>query len=342
MCIKRSWAEPVLKVVQILLDDRDVLGRYEQETPFFGSAPTALLEGFAQLGSQIEIHVITCTRKNMPAPAKLAENIFYHQVIIPGGYRRTLFIKAIRDVQKVIRQINPDVVHGQGTEDYPALCAAFSGYPNCTTIHGNMRQVARRLGYRPFFPMVMTACAEWIALRKTNAVVCNSHYTAQCVGKLNPCKPQIFNAVRSSFFNEAVRLEDVNAPHTVNATKTLLCIGHILPYKNQIALIHALDTIPDIDLLFAGRCNPAEPYGQAFLKEISNRSWCTHLGEIKLRDLQHRLKQSHGVIHPTLEDSFGLAVAEAQGLGVPVAASAIGGLPDLITHGVTGLLFNPH
>ena len=324
-----------LKIVQIIPDDRDVRRQYDLELPFFGPAPTALLEGFVCLGSEVETHVVACVRRELPVPQKLAGNIWYHQVLVPGGYRRTVFVDAVHKVNAQIRQINPDVVHGQGTEEYPGLCAAFSGYLNCITIHGNMRAVARKLGYRPFPHMHLAAIFEALALKKTDAVFCNSSYTDQCVGRLNRNKLRIFNAVRSQFFDVKGALEK---------ERTLLCIGHILPYKNQIALIHALDKMPGIEnvkLLFAGHCCPEDDYGHKFLEEVSARNWCEYAGRLELPALQELLGRCAGVVHPTLEDSFGLAVAEAQAAGVPVAASAIGGIPDLIAQGKTGLLFNP-
>lgn len=324
-----------MKICQIIADDRDARSAYHYSEPFFGPAPAALLEGFSCLGSEAEVHVVACVRRELPAPQKLADNILYHQVIIPGGYRRTFFIKAIQRVREKIRIINPDLIHGQGTEDYQGVCAVFSGYPNCITIHGNMRAVARQMGYRPFPYMHLAAIFEALALKKTDAVFCNSSYTDQCVGRLNRNKPRIFNAVRSQFFEVKGVLEK---------ERTLLCIGHILPYKNQIALIYALDKMPGIEnvkLLFAGHCCPDDDYGRQFLEEVSARSWCEYAGRLELSALQELLGRCAGVVHPTLEDSFGLAVAEAQAAGVPVAASAIGGIPDLIAHGKTGLLFNP-
>jgi glycosyltransferase involved in cell wall biosynthesis len=334
----------MLKVVQIIPDERDVWG-FDADSPSFGSAPTALLEGFAQFPDQVDVHVVSCIRRPLPAPAILSGNIHYHAVPVSGGYRRTLFTEAVRRTRAVIRKIDPDIVHGQGNEDYPGLCAVFSGFPNVVTVHGNMRAVAARRRFRPLPHMLLACAIEWIALRRADTVFCNSAYTDRQVKPLNEKRHRVFNAVRSDFFSLAAKEISTSKGNGVGANcRTLLCSGTVVEYKNQIGLIRALDAWEGprpFRLLFAGGSRPELPYVRRFLDLVRERDWCDYRGRLEAAELLHLLADIDGVVHPTLEDSFGLAVAEAQAAGLPVAASSIGGIPDLIEDGKTGFLFDP-
>ena len=46
----------------------------------------------------------------------------------------------------------------------------------------------------------------------------------------------------------------------------------------------------------------------------------------------------HVLLMPSEMESFGLASLEAMACGVPPVATKVGGLPELVTHGVNGFL----
>lgn len=53
------------------------------------------------------------------------------------------------------------------------------------------------------------------------------------------------------------------------------------------------------------------------------------------------LAQADLLLMPSLTESFCLAALEAMACGVPVLATEVGGLPEVVVHGETGLLFPP-
>jgi L-malate glycosyltransferase len=57
--------------------------------------------------------------------------------------------------------------------------------------------------------------------------------------------------------------------------------------------------------------------------------------------VQQKLGAADLFLLPSDEESFGLAALEAMACEVPVVATNVGGLPEVVTHGVDGYLFEP-
>ena len=47
---------------------------------------------------------------------------------------------------------------------------------------------------------------------------------------------------------------------------------------------------------------------------------------------------AHLYVHSALEEAFGIAIAEAMAAGLPVVATCVGGIPDVVADGETGWL----
>lgn len=325
-----------MRVAILTSDNRESFKDYTNPMPCMGFAPDALLQGFAGL-PDAEIHVVSCLQQPVSSPEKLADNIWYHGLLAPKiGWLRTGYQGCIRAVRRKLQEIRPDIVHGQGTERDCAISAAFSGFLNVVTVHGNMRLIAQVNHARPFSFLWLAARLESFTLPRTDGVVCITHYTRAAVAGLARRTWVLPNAVDASFF-------DVQAAPDADATPIVLCVGAVCPRKNQNDFIRALDPLAKekkFKLVFLGQPEKGA-YGQKFLQLVRERPWCEHVGFVNREQLKARLKTATFLALPTLEDNCPMVVLEAMAAGVPVLASKVGGVPDLIEHEKTGLFCAP-
>jgi len=93
-----------------------------------------------------------------------------------------------------------------------------------------------------------------------------------------------------------------------------------------------------LPLVIAG----AGPLAATVEKWAAARSDVRYLGLLDREQCARVLRASAAVVVPSvLPETFGLVAVEAMSAGVPVVAAAHGGPPELVAHGVTGLLHIP-
>jgi glycosyltransferase involved in cell wall biosynthesis len=327
-----------MRLALLTTDNREHFKDYSNPQPYFGTAPEALLEGFKTMPKDIEVHVLSCLQKvPISSPEKLADNIYYHALHVPNiGWMKTGYLGCSRAVRRRLRQIQPNVVHGQGTERDCAISAVRSGYPNVLTIHGNMRLIADFLHAKPFSYYWLATRLERLCLERTNGVVAISSYTQSNISPYTSRTWLVPNAVHPSFFD---------APRQPDPTPRILCLANIGPRKNQIGLIKALDSLAKtrpLQLVFGGGGSEVDAYFREFTKMVAARPWCEYVGSLDKGALQTEMSRAAIGVLPSFEDNCPMVILEAAAAGLPFAASLVGGIPDLIFNGETGLLFDPH
>jgi glycosyltransferase involved in cell wall biosynthesis len=317
-------------IVQLTTDNREPFREYHKTAPWFGTAPEALLQGFAQL-PEVKVHVVSCTQQPMAAsPEKLADNVWFHSLHVPKlGWMRTGYQGCVRAVRRKLRELQPDIVHGQGTERDCALSAVFSGYPNVLTIHGNARSIARVYRARPLSYWWLAARLEPIALRRTAGVFCNSEFTENEVKPFARRRWRVPNALRLPFFASA-------PPRQPSGPPLLLNIGVVEPRKQQVELLHQAQQWRSrglrFRLRFIGKADGKFAYAARLLDEIAAlraEDWVDHVPSMNCEEIISALDQADALIHVPTEEAFGLVAGEAMARGCRLFGFAVGGVREI-------------
>lgn len=121
----------------------------------------------------------------------------------------------------------------------------------------------------------------------------------------------------------------------------LLAAAYLLPEKGVDVLVRACGLIADLTwrLLIVGDGPELEHLRQLAAESgIADRVEFTGLRD----DVAGLMREADVFIHPAIwEEAFGLTITEAMASGCATIASRIGGIPEIIEEGVSGLLVTP-
>jgi len=103
--------------------------------------------------------------------------------------------------------------------------------------------------------------------------------------------------------------------------------------------------IPNVTFVIRGPISDANYFGE--LREMIRKKGLGEqvvlAGETRsYEDLPGILASADVFLHPSRDESLGLAIAEALACGVPVVATRVGGIPELVEHMGNGLLVEPN
>jgi glycosyltransferase involved in cell wall biosynthesis len=121
----------------------------------------------------------------------------------------------------------------------------------------------------------------------------------------------------------------VGIPATLRPVK-----GHLFFIK---AIPEILKQIPNCHFIFSGKIE--SPFSLSIINQLKHYTWksqCHFLGEIQ--SMEHFYNASDLLCVPSRSESFGRVVIEAFAMGKPVIGTAVGGIPEIISDGVDGIL----
>lgn len=231
---------------------------------------------------------------------------------------------------RTLNKINPDIVHAHGTESSYAISAIKSDYPCVITIQGILSNLIQQdFSLRYFIGQHL----ERYAVKKCHNFIANSPFARDFVLSINETANvfHIENPIHSSFF-QIQRRYDIEC-------KKVVFVGSLLRTKGVEELLQATALIKSIKVSIIGSGTPLyEKKLTAIATELKINDRINWLGYRTSEQIAEELQNAACLVLPSYMETNPTVISESMGAGVPVVASCVGGVPDLIKDGITGRL----
>ncbi|MGB5819492.1 MAG: glycosyltransferase family 4 protein [Saonia sp.] len=324
----------------------------------------------------ISLTVVT-SRPKVKKYQGIINNINYY--LLSGSKDRAKYDSSLEPQwKKIVEEINPDVVHIHGTE-YAQGLALIKVCPELKfviSIQGLISVYSRyyyagiakedlmkHITIRDFFKRDSVIRAqlkfeqkgrdvELAYLRNAKDVIGRTQWDFDHTKTINPNSTYHFcnESLRDPFYSSVKWNKNTKTDHTLFLSQA----GY--PLKGLHKVIEAVSIVkrkfPDIHIKVAGsniinkttlkerlRLGGYQSYLNSLLKQHGLKDHITFTGPLSSEQMIQEYLNCHIFICPSSIENSPNSLGEAQLLGVPCIASYVGGVPDMVVDGETGLLY---
>jgi glycosyltransferase involved in cell wall biosynthesis len=256
--------------------------------------------------------------------------------VIPA--RGMLDLTWLRQFRRLLRDRQVGLVHAHefDANTYGTLGGRLAGIPTVATVHGRSYYAdrgRRRLAYR--------------LVSRAGTMVAVSEDVRRFVVERTGVAPDRIRVIYNGIAPGARVPDDTRAALRQKlgigaSERVVLVVGNLYPVKGHEYLLDALPEVlgacPSTVVLLAGRGD----------RERSLREQAARLGiDPRVRflglrdDVPALLAIADLFVQPSLSEGLSIAILEAMAAGKPVITTSVGGNPELVVDGETGLLVPP-
>lgn len=241
------------------------------------------------------------------------------------------------------REGRPDLLHGHWLHPHglaAAVAGRLLGRPVVLTAHGS--DVARLAGpaHAAYYRRAMRA-----AVGHARATICVSRAIADVLPELG-APPGRLHVIPNGVDLERFRPRDRAACRSElgvdPAGRLLVFAGNLVPLKQVDRLLRALAALPDraVRAAIIGE-GPEEPALRALATGLGLADRVRFAGRRPHAEVPLWLAAADLAVLPSASEGMPLVIPEALASGTPVVASRVGGVPECLEDGVTGVLVDP-
>jgi glycosyltransferase involved in cell wall biosynthesis len=248
------------------------------------------------------------------------------------------------DTYRQLRQFHPDVVHfvhpsAFGLGSY--IMVKRMGLPTLVSFHIDYGRVGRYFRFGPFDAGFIELPINWLTRRVMNS----ADYTLAPSRLMQQRLVEIGVTREIGLWKRGVDAERFHPRHYNTSMRDLLSGGHpgdlLLLYVGRLShekqldrIKFVLDQIPGTRLALVGD-GPVRLELEKYFAGTATQFTGYLAGEALLQ----AYASADIFVFPSAIESFGLVVLEAMAAGLPVVASRVGGIEDIVEEGRTGFTF---
>lgn len=261
-------------------------------------------------------------------------------------------LRTFRRLLSLLKEEDIDVVHAHFPLDgaYVALASSLLRIPFIFSLHSDRISAVKRghLEVPNWKQTLRARVADRLIFTSADCIVAVSRTTGRGSIKWRGAPPEkvktIYNGIDVHEFTPSTPCDerslslrsDLQIPEDA---PVLLNVGRLTPQKGQALLIsvmrHLQERVPNAVLLIAGD-------GELRSALESRVEQCRMQEKIRLLGLRHDvsdlMRLADAFVFPSLSEGFGITLLEAMAAEVPVVASDIPPLAEIISNGVNGIL----
>ncbi len=310
------------------------------DTPLYGGAEKQMLLLAKHLHLEKYLPIVVCRQ------SETLEK--WYKNLQQAGIR-TIIVKTASknspinylELSKIIRKEKPALIHAQVWNPVACKFAYLAAWRHRIPLVITEHDPFALKGHQRFLKNLL--------LRLPKKIITVSHANRELMKRLYPHQAYKIETVHNGIENKTANLSEqqilnIKKQLFLAGKETLIVFsaGALHPRKGYKYLISAykkiIQKIDNIKLVIAGS-GPSGLFLDKLIKNLKLEKKVMLLGQRD--DIENLMQAADLFVLPSLKEAFGLVILEAMQNGLPVVASEVGGIPEIINNDNQGLLVKP-